>query len=107
MKGILPGWFSFPFPLLVTQGTLQIVGEVIAKGSWQGMVSHPFCGHSQPCSILHGGLGGKWKCPFDPQQLWAEVQAGWGRHCGHLGLHVFSGFKHLISILLGQGCIMS
>lgn len=78
MKGILPGWFSFPFALLVTQGTLQIVGEVIAKESWQSMVSHPRCGHTQPCSILCGGPGGKWKCPFDTEQSWAEVQAGQG-----------------------------
>lgn len=43
MKGGLPEWLSFPFPLLVTQGTLQIVSEVTVKESWQSVVSHYLC----------------------------------------------------------------
>lgn len=100
MKGGLPAWLSFPYPLLVTQRTLWIVGEVIVKELWQGVISHPLCGCIQPCSILHGGVGGQQKCPLDSERSWA-MDAGWpGGHCEHLGPCVFWGFKHLICIVL-------
>lgn len=49
MKGGLPRWLSFPFPLSVSQATLQIKGKVIVKESWQGVDSHPFCSCTTPC----------------------------------------------------------
>lgn len=54
----------FPYQLLVTQEPLRIVGDVMAKESWQGVVSHPVCGCTQPCGILHGDPGGQWKVPL-------------------------------------------
>lgn len=95
-KGGLPGWFRFPYPLLVTQGTLWVVGEVIVKESWQGVVSHPLCDHTQPWSTLHGGLGGQQKRPLDSEQPRA-MDAGWlGADCvGALAHMYFEGLNIL------------
>jgi len=89
MKGGLSGWLSFPYLLLATQGTLQIVGEVIVKESWQGVVSHRLCGCTQPCSVLCGGLGDKQKCPLDSEQSQA-VDARWpGGDCVDILAHMY------------------
>lgn len=71
MRGGLPGWLSFPFPPLVTQGTLQIVGEVIVKSHGKMWFRILFV-----VALLHGGLGGQWKCAFDPERSRAG-RPGW------------------------------
>lgn len=96
MKGGLPGWLRFPSLLLVTQGTLQTMGEVIVKESWQGVISHPLCGCTPP-----------WMSGWSVEMcLWSWEIMGWAPKLArvrHLGLLVFWSFKFLISIVKRTG----